>query len=190
MRLVFLGAPGAGKGTQAVKAAQEFGLIHLSTGDLLREAIASKTEIGQRVAEIVKSGALVDDETIITLISERVDRLASFILDGFPRTLPQAEALRALLLEKQKPLDGVIQFNVDEDAILERIKSRAEKEGRNDDSPSTFQKRLETYRAETLPLLAFYRAEGLVYPIDGMASIDAVAQAIRGILERIKDNAK
>lgn len=186
MRLIFLGAPGAGKGTQAIKAAKAFDLQHLATGDMLREAIAQGSDLGKKVEKIVEGGGLVDDATIIELISSRIEGKDDFILDGFPRTLQQGEALRTLLTEKNKLLDGVIIFNVDDGAILERIKLRATQEGRSDDSPETFQKRLELYHKETAPLLAFYRAEGLVHAIDAMASIDSVAQVIRGILERIK----
>lgn len=186
MRLVFLGAPGAGKGTQAVQACKKFNLHHLATGDMLREAIATQSSLGERVAKIVELGSLVDDKTIIDLISAKLTEVDNFILDGFPRTLAQGEALRALLLNTKKPLDGVILFNVNEDAVLERIIGRAKNEGRKDDTPETFRKRLETYNKETSLLLAFYRAEGLVRAIDGMASVKAVSQAITGILERIK----
>jgi adenylate kinase len=186
MRLVLLGAPGAGKGTQAIRAAEAYNLHHLATGDMLREAIAQGSALGQKVSKIVESGALVDDGTIIELIASRIENLDNFILDGFPRTLPQGESLRLLLAEMKKPLDGVIVFNVDEAAILERIRARAKEENRPDDNPETFQKRLATYHKETAPLLAFYRAEGLVHAVDGMAKIDSVAQAINGIIERIK----
>lgn len=187
MRLVFLGAPGAGKGTQAIQAAKSFGLTHLATGDMLREAIAANSPLGKKVAKIVESGALVDDATIIELISVKLTEIGGFILDGFPRTLGQGEALRILLADIKKPLAGVILFNIDEDEILARIKQRAKKEGRSDDTPETFKNRLETYHKETSPLLAFYRAQGLVHTIDGMKSIEAVSQAIAGILERLKN---
>jgi len=186
MGLVFLGPPGAGKGTQAMRAAQRFDLAHLSTGAMLREAIEQQTPLGKKVEAIHDRGELVDDETMMALISDRLTSVDGFILDGFPRTLAQGEGLRALLAKESKPLSGVILFEIDEGAILDRIKQRARNEGRSDDQPATFQHRLEVYHAQTSPLLAFYRAEGLLRPIDGMAPIEAVGEAIAGILDRLK----
>ena len=171
-----------------MRAAERFGLAHLATGDMLREAIEQKTPLGKRVAEIHDRGELVDDDTMLDLISDRIKRKEGFILDGFPRTLAQGEALRVLLAEMGKPLSGVILFNVDHAAILERIKLRLREEGRGDDTPETFKRRLEVYEAQTSPLLAFYRAEGLLRPIDGMAQIDIVAETIAQILERLKND--
>lgn len=183
MRIVFLGAPGAGKGTQAMRAAEAFGAQHLATGDMLRAAINEGSALGQRVAQIVESGALVDDATVIELIANTIEGKEHFILDGFPRTLAQGESLRTLLATKKKPLDGVIVFDVNEDAILGRIQNRAKEEGRSDDTPEIFKTRLAAYAKETAPLIAFYRAEGLVHIVDGMSSIDKVADSITAILE-------
>ena len=188
MRLVFLGPPGAGKGTQAERAAKRFNLTHLSTGDILRQAITEQTELGRRVAAILDRGDLVDDETMIDLISDHIEAASGFILDGFPRTLAQGHGLRAVLDQMGRPLSGVILFNVDQAAMLERIKRRQGEENRGDDTPETFLRRLKVYEAQTSPLLAFYRAEGVLRPIDGMAGIEAVAQTIAQILERLEND--
>ena len=184
MRFVFLGAPGAGKGTQASRAAQDLNIAHLATGDLLRDAIAKQNPLGKKVGEIVKSGALVSDDIMIALIAERLSTQADFILDGFPRTLAQGEALRDLLLERGSPLQAVIWFEANEDNLLARIKNRAKQEGRSDDNEQVFEKRLKAYHEQTKPLLAFYRAEGLIHPIDAMADIEACASAIQAILKK------
>ncbi len=186
MNLILFGPPAAGKGTQAKKLVSERAFIQLSTGDMLRAARTSGTELGKRVAGIMDSGSLVSDEIVIALIEEQLDRnpkAAGFIFDGFPRTIPQAEALDASLAKRGKKVDAVIRLKVDEAALLDRVTKRFEAEGRADDNPEAFKKRLVAYNAQTAPLLPKYRGEGKLSEIDGMANVDAVAVAISGILD-------
>lgn len=186
MNLILFGPPAAGKGTQAKKLVSERGFIQLSTGDMLRAARTSGTELGRRVASIMDSGALVSDEIVIALIEEQLDLNPSspgFIFDGFPRTIPQAEALDASLAKRSRQVDAVIRLKVDESALLDRVTKRFEAEGRADDNPEAFKKRLAAYNAQTAPLLPKYRGEGKLTEIDGMASVDAVAGAISRTLD-------
>ena len=186
MNLILFGPPAAGKGTQAKRLVSERGFIQLSTGDMLRAARTSGTELGKRVAGIMDSGSLVSDEIVIALIEEQLDRnpkAAGFIFDGFPRTIPQAEALDASLAKRGKKVDAVIRLKVDEAALLDRVTKRFEAEGRADDNPEAFKKRLVAYNAQTAPILPKYRGEGKLAEIDGMASVDSVAGAISGILD-------
>jgi adenylate kinase len=186
VNLILFGPPAAGKGTQAKKLVSERGYIQLSTGDMLRAARTSGTELGKRVAGIMDSGGLVSDEIVIALIEEQLDlnpRAPGFIFDGFPRTVPQADALDASLARRGKKVDSVIRLKVDEEALLARVTKRFEAEGRADDNPEAFKKRLAAYNAQTAPLLPKYRAEGKLTEIDGMASPEAVAAAISGILD-------
>jgi len=186
VNLILFGPPAAGKGTQAKKLVSERAFIQLSTGDMLRAARTSGTELGKRVAGIMDSGSLVSDEIVIALIEEQLDRnpkAAGFIFDGFPRTIPQAEALDASLAKRGKKVDAVIRLKVDEAALLDRVTKRFEAEGRADDNPEAFKKRLLAYNAQTAPLLPKYRGEGKLSEIDGMANVDAVAGAISGILD-------
>jgi adenylate kinase len=185
VNLILFGPPAAGKGTQAKKLVSERAFIQLSTGDMLRAARTSGTELGKKVAGIMDSGALVSDEIVIALIEEQLDRnpkAPGFIFDGFPRTIPQAEALDASLAKRGKKVDSVIRLKVDEAALLDRVTKRFEAEGRADDNPEAFKKRLVAYNAQTAPLLPKYKSEGKLSEIDGMASVDAVAGAISGIL--------
>ena len=187
MNLILFGPPAAGKGTQAKKLVSERGYIQLSTGDMLRAARTSGTELGKKVAGIMDSGGLVSDEIVIALIEEQLDRnpkAPGFIFDGFPRTIPQAEALDASLARRGKKVDSVIRLKVDEEALLARVSKRFEAEGRADDNPEAFKKRLGAYNAQTAPLLPKYRDEGKLTEIDGMASVEVVASAISGILDR------
>jgi len=186
VNLILFGPPAAGKGTQAKKLVSERAFIQLSTGDMLRAARTSGTELGKRVAGIMDSGSLVSDEIVIALIEEQLDRnpkAAGFIFDGFPRTIPQADALDASLAKRGKKVDVVIRLKVDEAALLDRVTKRFEAEGRADDNPEAFKKRLLAYNAQTAPLLPKYRGEGKLSEIDGMANVDAVAGAISGILD-------
>lgn len=186
MNLILFGPPAAGKGTQARKLVSGRGYIQLSTGDMLRAARTSGTELGNKVAGIMDSGALVSDEIVIALIEEQLDlnpKAAGFIFDGFPRTIPQAEALDASLARRGKKVDSVIRLKVDEAALIDRIAKRFEAEGRADDNPEAFRKRLVAYNAQTAPLLPKYRGEGKLAEIDGMASAEAVAAAISRILD-------
>jgi adenylate kinase len=186
VNLILFGPPAAGKGTQAKKLVSERGFIQLSTGDMLRAARTSGTELGKKVAGIMDSGALVSDEIVIALIEEQLDRnprAPGFIFDGFPRTIPQAEALDASLARRGTKVDSVIRLKVDEVALLARVTTRFEAEGRADDNPEAFKKRLAAYNAQTAPLLPKYKGEGKLAEIDGMTSVEVVAAAISSILD-------
>jgi adenylate kinase len=190
--IILLGPPGAGKGTQAERLVKERQMVQLSTGDMLREARTSGTEFGRKVAEVMDRGDLVTDEIVIGLIAERLDRPApgGFIFDGFPRTLKQADALGELLAAKGKTLDAVIEFVVDDAALVGRIVKRAAdmaaagKPARKDDTPEVFEGRLREYYKKTAPLIGYYYAKGILNPVDGMASMDDVAAAVSAILDR------
>ena len=186
MNLILFGPPAAGKGTQAKKLVAERKFIQLSTGDMLRAARTSGTELGKKVAGIMDSGSLVSDEIVIALIEEQLDlnpKASGFIFDGFPRTIPQAEALDASLAKRGKKVDSVIRLKVDEAALLARVTKRFEDEGRADDNPEAFKKRLVAYNAQTAPLLPKYAKEGKLTEIDGMAAVDKVAASISGCLD-------
>jgi len=213
MNLILLGPPGAGKGTQASRLAERHGLAHLSTGDMLRAAVAAGTEVGKKAASIMQSGGLVPDDVMIAMISERIeepDCRNGFILDGFPRTTAQAEALDKLLADKGRRIDRVLEIAVDDDKMVERIAGRftcarcgagyndvtkpTEKPGvcddcgsteftrRKDDNPETVRARLEAYHAQTAPLLPYYGEQGKLVVIDGMADIDAVTMEIEAAI--------
>ena len=187
MNIILFGAPGAGKGTQAKRLVEARGLVQLSTGDMLRAAIDAGTELGLRAKEIMDRGDLVSDEIILGMIAERMDSpdcANGVILDGFPRTVAQAEGLDAMLEQRGLALDHVIEIGVDEDALFARIESRAAQTGgsRADDNAETLRKRLAVYHENTAPLLPYYDGKGLLKTVDGMNSIDEVGQAIDGIL--------
>lgn len=192
MRLILLGPPGAGKGTQAQKLVDRYGIVQLSTGDMLRAAVAAGTEIGKKAKAVMDAGQLVSDEIVIGIVSDRIDEPDAkngFVLDGFPRTVAQAEALDKLLAAKKLKLDAVVEFKVDAEKLVDRIVRRAEEAKaagqpvRKDDNPEVFRKRLEEFRALTAALTPFYAKSGLLKPVDGMAPIDEVAGAIRSALE-------
>lgn len=214
MNLILLGPPGAGKGTQSDFLREQYGLNKLATGDMLREAAASGSDLGNHVKQIMASGALVSDEIMISLIRECINDDASvdgFILDGFPRTLAQAEALDAMLAEEGRRLDFVIELEVNDDVLVERISGRyscakcgagyhdtfkqpakagicdvcgsTEFRRREDDNAETVARRLEQYHAMTAPLLPYYEAKGLLKSVDGMAPIDKVTAQLRAILD-------
>jgi adenylate kinase len=187
MNIILFGAPGAGKGTQAKRLVEARGLVQLSTGDMLRAAIDAGTELGLRAKEIMDRGDLVSDEIILGMIAERMDSpdcANGVILDGFPRTVAQAEGLDAMLEQRGLALDHVIEISVDEDALFARIENRAAETGgsRADDNAETLRKRLVVYHENTAPLLPYYDGKGLLKTVDGMNSIDEVGQAIDGIL--------
>jgi adenylate kinase len=191
MRLILLGPPGAGKGTQAKLLAAKHRIPQLSTGDMLRAAVKAGTEIGKKAKSVMDSGALVSDEIVNQIVSERIDEpdcARGFILDGYPRTVAQAKALTAMLEEKRMRLDAVIELSVDESALVRRMESRVAEtraaggQVRADDNPESFRKRLAEYREKTAPLAAYYAGTGELKKIDGMADIDAVTAAIDKLL--------
>ena len=214
MNIILLGPPGAGKGTQAKRLEEKYGLVQLSTGDMLRAERKSGSELGRKVQAIMDAGQLVSDDIIIALIGQRIDHLKGakgFILDGFPRTVPQAETLDRMLKEKGLKLDHVIEMTVDEAALIDRIAGRfscakcgasyhdrfhrPKAEGvcdvcgsrdfvrRADDRPEAVKTRLDAYRQQTAPILPYYRAKGILRTVDGMAEIDQVGRQIETILQ-------
>ena len=187
MRLILLGPPGAGKGTQAQRLIAKHGIIQLSTGDMLRAAVADGTPVGLRAKNIMDRGELVPDDVVVAIIAERIDRpdaKRGFVLDGFPRTVPQAEALDRLLAERGLKLDAVIELKVDEGILLRRIEKRvAEMTARGekvraDDNPDVLKGRLAAYRTQTAPLAGYYAGKGALKSVDGMTPIEEVAGAI------------
>lgn len=184
MRLILLGPPGAGKGTQAKILVEAYGIPQLSTGDILRSAIAARTPMGLAAKEVMDRGDLVSDDIVNGIVSERLDAedaRPGFILDGFPRTIAQAEALDQMLAEKGAALDGVIEIMADPDVLVGRIVNRARESGvaRGDDNEEVLRKRLDVYREQTAPLVGYYRQKGLVRSVDGMQAVDDVTAAIR-----------
>ncbi|MEQ8506648.1 MAG: adenylate kinase [Rhodospirillales bacterium] len=213
MNLLLIGPPGAGKGTQSKRLESDFGIVQLSTGDMLRAAVASGSELGSKAKELMERGDLVPDDLIIDMISARIDEddcAKGFILDGFPRTVPQAEALTAMLSDKGLSLDHVIELSVDDDAMVKRITGRytcadcgkgyhdefekPAKDGvcdkcgssvfsrRADDNEDTVRNRLDAYHAQTAPILAYYKKQGVLKGVDGMADIDVVTNQLKGVI--------
>jgi adenylate kinase len=187
MRIILLGPPGSGKGTQAQLLVQRYGIVQLSTGEMLRAAVAAGTPVGLKAKEIMASGGLVPDEVVVGIISDRIDQPDArhgFILDGFPRTVPQAEALDELLKHKHMKLDAVIELRVNESALLSRVETRVAQmrergeEVRVDDTPEVLTKRLASYRSQTEPLIHYYSERRKLSTIDGMMAIDEVTRAI------------
>ncbi len=192
LNILVLGPQGAGKGTQAKRLAEEYGIAHVSTGDMLRAAIAAGSDLGLRVKAIVESGELVPDELMIELIRDRLtqpDTSNGFVLDGFPRTFAQAEALEPMLREIGKPLSIVLVLQLREDAAIQRLLRRAELEGRTDDTPETIRKRLTLYRSETEPLIEWYRIRSNVVTIHGDRSENEVFTEIEEALQQLGENA-
>jgi adenylate kinase len=191
MNLILIGPPGAGKGTQAKILEQEYGLKQLSTGDMLRAEIAAGTKLGKKAKEIIDAGNLVSDSIMVDMIAARIaqpDCAHGVIFDGFPRTVDQAEALDALLGDIGRPIDAVIEFIVDEEALVDRLKTRiqqaidAGQPVRGDDNEETLRKRLAVYRNQTAPILPYYESAGLLRKVDGMKPIDFVTREIKSFL--------
>ncbi len=194
MRLVLLGPPGAGKGTQATRIVTRFAIPQLSTGDMLRQAVAEGTAAGLRVKHIMDRGELVPDDVVVTVIANRIDHSDAangFVLDGFPRTVAQAKVLDRELAIRGIKLDAVLELEVDEDALLERIKGRADEAAsrgepvRRDDNPEVFKTRLDVYREQTAPVTEYYRSQGLLNIVDGLQPIDAVTEQLAAALAAV-----
>jgi adenylate kinase len=194
MRLILLGPPGAGKGTQAQRLVQKYAIVQLSTGEMLRAAVAAQTPVGLQAKDIMASGALVPDEIVIGIISDRLDQpdmKNGFILDGFPRTVPQAAALDELLKKKHIKLDAVIELRVNESALLDRVETRVAEmrargeEVRIDDTPEVLSKRLASYRSQTEPLIHYYSERRKLATVDGMMTIEQVTREINRILAAV-----
>ena len=193
MRLILLGPPGAGKGTQAQRLVEKHGIPQLSTGDMLRAAVQAQTDVGKRAKAVMDAGELVSDEIVNAIVAERVDQAdcaGGFILDGYPRTLAQADAVEAMLAKRGISLDAVIELVVDDKALVGRIVRRAEEAKaagqpvRKDDNPEVFEERLREYYKKTAPLTGYYHAKGMLRGVDGMAPIDDVTAQIDALLRQ------
>jgi adenylate kinase len=181
MRLVLLGAPGSGKGTQAARLRDHYRVPHISTGELLRAAVASGSPLGQQAKAVMESGGLVPDATVLAMLEERLtreDTVDGFILDGYPRNLAQASALDVLLQKLGQPVDRAVQLDVDAELLIARLAGRAQAEGRADDTPEAVRKRLEVYEQQTAPVIEFYRHQNKLTAIDGMGSMEDVFERI------------
>ena len=195
MRIILLGPPGSGKGTQAQRLVERYGIVQLSTGDMLRAAVAAQTPVGLKAKDIMASGALVPDEVVVGIISDRIeqpDAVNGFILDGFPRTVRQAEELDDLLKQKHMELDAVVELRVNEGVLLQRIETRAAETRargeavRPDDTPEVLIKRLAAYRAQTEPLIHYYSDRRKLLTVDGMMTIEEVSREISRVLSAIE----
>ena len=183
MRIVFIGPPGAGKGTQAERLVESYTLEHLSTGDMLRAARDAQTEVGKKADRYMSAGQLVPDEIILAIVGEKLSQAEcqdGFLLDGFPRTIAQAEALDALLAQQGTPLDAVLELQVAEEELFRRLAGR----GRADDSPEVIRQRLVAYREQTEPLLQYYLERGLLKSIDGVGTVDEIFDRTTAVLDR------
>src|SRR6266436_10053880 len=198
MRLILLGPPGAGKGTQAQRLVERLGVVQLSTGDMLRAAVRAATPVGLKAKDVIARGELVPDDVVVAIVADRIaepDARDGFILDGFPRTVPQAEALDRMLAERGLALDAVIELKVDEGILVKRIENRiAEMTARGeplrpDDNPETLKTRLDAYRAQTSPVVRYYAGRGALKTVDGMAPVEKVTAPIAAVLDPDPDGA-
>lgn len=186
MRIVLLGAPGSGKGTQAALLVEKLELPHISTGELLRSAVAAGTELGRKAKQVMDRGKLVSDDIMLDLIEDRLlrdDARAGFILDGYPRNLVQAQALDALLARLNQPIDEALQIDVDVEMVIQRIARRADEEGRSDDSEEVARNRMKVYAEQTAPVGDYYAEKGLLSRVLGVGTIEEVFQRILGVLK-------
>jgi len=192
MRIVLLGAPGSGKGTQAALLVEEFKLPHISTGELLRSAVAAGTPLGEKAKMVIDRGELVSDDIMLSLIEDRLskdDAQAGFILDGYPRNLVQAKALDVLLARLNQPIDEALQIDVDFEMVIQRIAKRAAEEGRSDDSEEVARNRMKVYAELTAPVVDYYAEKGLLSRVLGTGTIEEVFQRILGVLQIRSDSA-
>lgn len=184
LKIVLLGAPGSGKGTQSAKLVEHYGVPQISTGDLLRSAVAAQSELGQKAKAAMDAGELVADEIVVGMIHERLnesDTVNGFILDGFPRTRAQAEALDSLLTQLDRPLQAVVHLQVDNEEIVQRLVAR----GRADDSEDTIRNRLSVFQEQTEPLVEYYEKRGLLKPVAGMGTIDGIFERVQNVLTTV-----
>jgi len=187
MRLVLLGAPGSGKGTQATRLKVELGVPHISTGDMLRAAVAAGTAMGRKAKAVMDAGQLVSDDILLGMLEERLaqaDARAGFILDGYPRNLAQADALDHLLIKLNQPLDAVVKLDVPNEAIIARCEIRFKAEGRADDNPDTVRKRLAIYAEQTAPVAEFYARRGKLQVVDGVGELAEVTARVKRALQQ------
>ena len=185
MKIVLLGGPGAGKGTQAAKLKQHYEIPHVSTGEILREARSSGTDLGKKAAEYMDSGKLLPDDIILGIVDERIGMPAmmnGFIFDGFPRTIPQAEGLDELLKARGSALDAVVSIDVPDEVVVGRLLKRAEIEGRADDNRETIKERLSVYYKQTEPLKEYYGSRGILKSVDGLGTVEEILDRIKTVL--------
>lgn len=185
MRLVLLGPPGSGKGTQATRLKEKLGIAHISTGDLLRAEVAAGTDLGKQAKEVMDAGNLVSDDILLGMLRSRLsqdDVANGFILDGYPRNVAQAQALDGVLDEIGQPLDAVVQLDVDAEQLIERLAGRAKEQGRADDQPDAVRKRLEVYTQQTAPVVDFYIGRGTLARLDGIGDLEEVEARIHAVL--------
>ncbi len=187
MRLLFMGPPGAGKGTQATIICKEHSIPQISTGEILRAAVKNGTEMGKKASEYMNAGGLVPDEVVIGIVRDRIqeaDAQNGYILDGFPRTIEQADALGKMLEGMGQKLDVALNLDVPDEELVKRLLDRAQKDGRPDDTEPVIKSRLKTYNDQTAPLIAYYEKQGILQPIDGLGSMDAITERIRKVLSK------